>query len=175
MKWLEAFEGVQAATEEKDAVSAQNFLSEVESRIAVTPADGLRGLVIKLGLHQFFNEHANAASMQVDSAYAGLVPLTDMIRRPHGSKQKPTVTVPAQLRAPIPLYETLVPSSAGSRPCYCGSFEMIDVSTSTLVTCPAMRPDLASAPHATRQSSLVGYPLRGTTLTAIGNEVYRQL
>ena len=66
MKWLEAFEGVQAATEEKDAVSAQNFLSEVELRIAVTPADGLRGLVIKLGLHQFFNEHANAASMQVD-------------------------------------------------------------------------------------------------------------
>ena len=32
--------------------------------------------MVKLGLHQFLNDHADAASMQVDSAYADLVRLT---------------------------------------------------------------------------------------------------
>jgi hypothetical protein len=32
--------------------------------------------VVKLGLHQFLNDHADAASVQVDSAYADLVRLT---------------------------------------------------------------------------------------------------
>jgi hypothetical protein len=76
MKWLKAFESVQAATKEKDLVAAHKALSEVESRIAATPAEGLRGLVVKLGLHQFLNDHADAASVQVDSAYADLVRLT---------------------------------------------------------------------------------------------------
>ena len=66
MKWLKAFESVQAATKEKDLVAAHKALSEVESRIAATPAEGLRGLVVKLGLHQFLNDHADAASLQVD-------------------------------------------------------------------------------------------------------------
>jgi hypothetical protein len=54
-------------------VAAHKALSEVESRIAATPAEGLRG---KLGLHQFLNDHADAASMQVDPAFADLVCLT---------------------------------------------------------------------------------------------------
>ena len=76
MKWLKAFETVQAATKEKDVIAALVALSEVESQIAATPAEGLRGLVVKLGLHQFINDHADAASLQVDSAYADLVRLT---------------------------------------------------------------------------------------------------
>src|SRR6478672_13144420 len=75
MKWLRAFESVQGAIKEEfDA--AHKVLSEVESQIAATPADGLRGLVIKIGLHQFLIDHADAASVQVDSAYADLVRLT---------------------------------------------------------------------------------------------------
>ena len=76
MKWLKAFESVQAATKEKDVVAAHKALSDVESRIAATPSEGLRGVVLKLGLHQFLNDYADAASVQVDSAYADLVRLT---------------------------------------------------------------------------------------------------
>ena len=47
-----------------------------KSWIAATPAEGLCGLVVKLGLHQFLNDHADAASLQVESAYADLVRLT---------------------------------------------------------------------------------------------------
>ena len=45
-------------------------------RIAATPAEGLRGLVVKLGLHQFLSDHADATSSQIDSAYSDLVRLT---------------------------------------------------------------------------------------------------
>ena len=48
----------------------------IEARIASTPAEGLPGLAVKLGLHQFLNDHADAASVQVDSAYSDLVRLT---------------------------------------------------------------------------------------------------
>ena len=75
-KWLKAFESVQAATKEKDVVAAHKALSDVESRIVATPSEGLRGVVVKLGLHQFLNDYADAASVQVDSAYADLVRLT---------------------------------------------------------------------------------------------------
>ena len=33
--------------------------------------------MVKLGLHQFLNEHADAASMQVDPAYSDLVRLIE--------------------------------------------------------------------------------------------------
>ena len=75
-RWLKAFESVQAATKEKDVAAAHKALSDVESRIAVTPSEGLRGVVVKLGLQQFLNDYADAASVQVDSAYADLVRLT---------------------------------------------------------------------------------------------------
>jgi hypothetical protein len=51
-------------------------LSRIESRIAATPAEGLRGLVVKLGLDRFLHEHADTSSEQADSAYADLVRLT---------------------------------------------------------------------------------------------------
>ena len=51
-------------------------MQEVESRIAATPAEGLRGLVVKLGLHQFLKEQAEAARVKVDSVYCNLVRLT---------------------------------------------------------------------------------------------------
>jgi hypothetical protein len=76
MKWLEASKACKLRPRKKDVVAAHRVLSEVESQIAATPAEGLRGLVVKRGLHQFLNDHADAASMQVDSAYADLVRLT---------------------------------------------------------------------------------------------------
>ena len=48
----------------------------MEARIAATPAEGLPGLAVKLGLYQFSNDHADAASLQVESAYSDLVRLT---------------------------------------------------------------------------------------------------
>jgi hypothetical protein len=74
-EWLIAFEKTQSATgdEETDAALA---LSRIESRIATTPAEGLPGLVVKLGLQSFLNEHADAASELAASAYADLIRLT---------------------------------------------------------------------------------------------------
>ena len=74
-QWLTAFEQIQAATGEKDAL-ALTALTQIETRIVATPAEGLRGLVVKLGLHRFLNEHADGASEHADSAYADLVRLT---------------------------------------------------------------------------------------------------
>jgi hypothetical protein len=42
MQWLKAFEGIQDAKSDK-------VLTEIETRIAAPPAEGLRGLVVKLG------------------------------------------------------------------------------------------------------------------------------
>ena len=67
-EWLEAFEAIQAKTE-KAVTAAHEKLAAVEVRIAATPAEGLPGLAVKLGLHQFLNDHADAASVQVNSAY----------------------------------------------------------------------------------------------------------
>jgi len=75
-QWLSAFEKTQAATREKDISSTYAALGEIESQIATTPAEGLHGLAVKLGLHHFLNDHADAASQQADSAYADLVRLT---------------------------------------------------------------------------------------------------
>ena len=75
-EWLGAFEKMQTATREKDSAAAQDALAEIESRIAASPAEGVHGLVVKLGLHHFLNDHADAASEQADSAYADLVRLT---------------------------------------------------------------------------------------------------
>ena len=74
-EWLIAFEKTQSATPDEEPVAAL-ALSGIESRIAATPAEGLCGLVVKLGLQRFLNEHADAGSEQADSAYADLVRLT---------------------------------------------------------------------------------------------------
>ena len=73
-QWLAAFEKTQSATGDEEAVAAL-ALTRIESRIATTPAQGLHGLVVKLGLDRFLHEHADAASEQADSAYADLVRL----------------------------------------------------------------------------------------------------
>jgi hypothetical protein len=75
-QWLVAFEAMQAATREEKAVARREVLADVESCIAATPAEGLRGLVVKLGLHNFLSDHAEAASIQAGSAYRDLVRLT---------------------------------------------------------------------------------------------------
>jgi hypothetical protein len=67
-QWLAAFEAMQVASSEADVAKAQPKLD--------TPAEGMEGLVVKLGLHCFLNEHADAASAQSDSAYRDLVRLT---------------------------------------------------------------------------------------------------
>ena len=74
-QWLGAFERMQAAIKNDDA-AAPDELTAIELRIVATPAEGLHGLAVKLGLHHFLNDHADAASEQADSAYADLVRLT---------------------------------------------------------------------------------------------------
>ena len=74
--WLSAFEAVQVASGENAIVRAHNSLSDIEARLADTPAEGTQGLAVKLGLHCFLNDHADAASMQSESAYRDLVRLT---------------------------------------------------------------------------------------------------
>ena len=74
-QWLIAFEKAQSATGDEEAVAAL-AVTTIESRIATTPAQGLHGLVIKLGLDRFLHEHADGSSEQADSAYADLVRMT---------------------------------------------------------------------------------------------------
>ena len=74
-QWLTAFEKTQSTTDNEETVAALALI-KIESRIAATPAEGLRGLVVKLGLQRFLNEHADGPSEQVDSAYADLVRMT---------------------------------------------------------------------------------------------------
>ena len=73
-QWLIAFEKTQSATGDEETVAVL-ALSRIESRIATTPAEGLRGLVVKLGLDRFL-QNMPTASEQADSAYADLVRLT---------------------------------------------------------------------------------------------------
>jgi hypothetical protein len=75
-QWLSAFDAMQVASDEAALAKAHDALSEIESRLAETPAEGIQGLVVKLGLHCFLNDHADAASVQSDSAYRDLVRLT---------------------------------------------------------------------------------------------------
>jgi hypothetical protein len=75
-QWLAAFEATQVASDDAATAKAHQLLADIEARVANTPAEGMQGLVVKLGLHCFLNEHADAASMQSDSAYRDLVRLT---------------------------------------------------------------------------------------------------
>ena len=54
----------------------EDALREIESRLAATPADGLKGLAIKLALHCFLQNQEDTGSSQADSAYRDLVRLT---------------------------------------------------------------------------------------------------
>jgi hypothetical protein len=73
-EWLSAFDAVQVATGEEATTRAHIRLSEIETQIANTPGEGMQCLAIKLGLHCFL--HAEAASLQSESAYRDLVRLS---------------------------------------------------------------------------------------------------
>src|SRR5215831_14765618 len=75
-EWLSAFDAVQLASGEEAITRAQSRLSEIETQIVNTPAAGMQGLAIKLGLHCFLNDHTEAASLLSESAYRDLVRLT---------------------------------------------------------------------------------------------------
>ena len=77
-EWLAAFETVEASPSEESMAKAQTALSDIETRLAETSAEGLPGLAVKLGLHCFLNDHADAASAQSESAYRDLVRLTGL-------------------------------------------------------------------------------------------------
>jgi hypothetical protein len=66
----------QVASGEETITSAYIRLSEIETQIANTPGEGMQSLAIKLGLHCFLNGHADAASLQSESAYRDLVRLS---------------------------------------------------------------------------------------------------
>ena len=72
-QWLKVF--AQDAMSD-DFANTHKFVAELEKRIAATPAEGLHGLVVKLGLHRFLSDQADATSLQCDSAYSDLVRLT---------------------------------------------------------------------------------------------------
>ena len=72
-QWLVAFENIQSAEDDQESGAA---LARIEARIAATPAEGLRGIVVKVGLQRFMHEHADAASELAASAYADLMRLT---------------------------------------------------------------------------------------------------
>jgi hypothetical protein len=77
-EWLSAFDAVQVASGEEAIARAHSRLSEIETQIANTPGEGTQCLAVKLGLHCFLNDHADAdaASLQSESAYRDLVRLT---------------------------------------------------------------------------------------------------
>jgi hypothetical protein len=75
-QWLAAFEAMQVAPSESERANARRTLGDIEGQIIDTPAEGMEGVVLKLGLHCFLNEHADPASAQSGSAYRDLVRLT---------------------------------------------------------------------------------------------------
>jgi hypothetical protein len=74
-EWLSAFDALQVASGEEAITRAQSRLTEIEIQIANTGGAGWECLAIKLGLHCFLNDHTDAASLQVESAYRDLVRL----------------------------------------------------------------------------------------------------
>jgi hypothetical protein len=74
-EWLSAFNALQIASGEEAIRRAESRLSEIETQIANTQGEGLECFAIKLGLHSFLSDHADAASLQSESAYRDIVRL----------------------------------------------------------------------------------------------------
>ena len=72
MQWLSAF--AEMLETDDGSEDALRRLRNIEIEIAETPSEGLRGLVVKLGLHRFLNDED--PSIQAESAYRDLVRLT---------------------------------------------------------------------------------------------------
>jgi len=103
-QWLKAFEVAQGAMSEDFAHEA---VAELEMRIAATP---LRGLALKLGLHQFLSDYGDATSLQCDSAHSDLVRLI-------GTDPVKDIALQKGLRGTagdLPLFVTAPPSASRS-------------------------------------------------------------
>jgi hypothetical protein len=74
-EWLCRFEAEQAASA-NGAMWREDALREIEAKIAATPAEGLKGLGIKLALYSFLQENGDAESSQAQAAYRDLVRLS---------------------------------------------------------------------------------------------------
>jgi hypothetical protein len=74
-EWLFAFEAVQQSLHDEEMATDHYRLREIESSLAATPANGVHGLAVKLGLHQFLSKHGDATSALSESAYLDLVRL----------------------------------------------------------------------------------------------------
>jgi hypothetical protein len=61
-QWLAAFEAMQVASSEAERTKASRMLGDIEAQLINTPSEGMDGIVVKVGLHCFLNEHADAAS-----------------------------------------------------------------------------------------------------------------
>jgi hypothetical protein len=77
-QWLAALDAMQVPPSETARAIALRTLGDIELQLSNTPAEGMADVVVKLGLHCFLNEHADAASAQSDSAYRDLVRLTGL-------------------------------------------------------------------------------------------------
>jgi hypothetical protein len=49
--WLAAFESMQAGPNEAERAKAYRTLGDIEAQLSNTPAEGMQGIVVKLGLH----------------------------------------------------------------------------------------------------------------------------
>lgn len=74
-EWLLAFETIQQSLHEKEMAADHNPLRQIEGSLVATPANGVHGLAVKLGLHQFLTTHGDATSALSESAYLDLVRL----------------------------------------------------------------------------------------------------
>jgi hypothetical protein len=74
-EWLSTFDAVQIASPE-DAIWRSDELTEIETKLGATPADGLQGVGIKLALHCFLPNHADTSSALAERAYRDVVRLT---------------------------------------------------------------------------------------------------
>ena len=74
-EWLSAFEEIQRRSSNEETAITDDSLREIEVCLAAAPANGMQGLAIKLGLHQFLSKQADTTSVLCESAYLDLVRL----------------------------------------------------------------------------------------------------
>jgi len=90
-EWLSAFDAVQTASPE-DAIWKSDELTEIETQLGHTPADGLQGVGIKLALHCFLQNQTDTSSDLAERAYRDVVRLTG---------NDPLVEISNRLKKPI--------------------------------------------------------------------------
>ena len=73
-EWLLAFDAAQQSLHDEEIPT--DPLREIEGALAATPANGVHGLAIKLGLHKFLSNHGDSTSALCESVYVDLVRLT---------------------------------------------------------------------------------------------------